>query len=96
MSKKYGTFTSSIVTSDGTAATGTNRSRVTIQNLSTVKLYVKKGTGCTSSDFSVILAPGAATDDGYGGSAEFESCCTAISIKAASGSPRCVVSIDSN
>lgn len=42
--------------------------RLFIQNLDTDPLFVKRGTGASSSSFNYVLAGGAAADDGTGGS----------------------------
>ena len=64
-----------------------------VQNLSTDKLYVKKGTGCSDSDFTVILAPGSAADDGYGASFPLGPYTGPVSVYSA-GTVRCMVSED--
>lgn len=63
-----------------------------IQNLGTDKLYVKKGTGCSTADFTMVLAPGAAQDDGFGGSFALGPYTGVVSI--AGTNPRCMVSED--
>jgi len=65
-----------------------------VQNLSTEKLYVKKGTGASAADFTVILAPGSAADDGYGGSLPLGPYSGVVSIFAISTTPRAMVSED--
>jgi len=64
-----------------------------VQNLAAAKLYVKKGTGCSASDFTVILAPGGAEDDGYGASLPLGNYSGVVSIFSL-GTPRCMVSED--
>lgn len=54
-------------TADITLAAG---ERLFIQNLGTNPLFVRRGTGATSSLFNYILAAGGAPDDGYGGTIE--------------------------
>lgn len=61
-----------------------------VQNLGTNKLYVKLGTGASTTDFTVILAPGSAADDGYGGSFPLDGWTGAVSIDGTS--PRAQVS----
>lgn len=58
-----------IVTSAGTLLSANdNRSGLIIQNLNgTNPLFVKFGTGATSTDFDVILKAGSGADDGNGG-----------------------------
>ena len=57
--------TGTIVAANGTALSyNANRAGGFIQNLSTVKLYVKKGAGCSDTDFHGIIVGGTATDDG--------------------------------
>lgn len=43
-----------------------------IQNLGTNALFVKYGSGATTSDFDVVLKAGSANDDGTGGSHAME------------------------
>lgn len=83
---------SSIVSANGTALAA-NRGRVGgfLQNLSTDKLYVKKGAGASTSDFSAVLVGGSATDDGYGGTFPFDHYQGLVSVFS-SGTVRCVVS----
>ena len=69
-----------------------NRRDGLIHNLGTEKLYVKKGTGCSTSDFTVILAPGSTQDDGFGGSFPIGPYSGVVSI--AGTTPRCMVSED--
>lgn len=58
-----------LVAADGLALAANNyRKGGLIQNLGTAKLYVRFGAAATTSLFRAILAPGGATDDGYGGS----------------------------
>lgn len=57
-----------IVTSAGQLLPANDKRRtVIIQNLGTNPLFVKFGTGATTSDFDIILSPGTASDDGLGG-----------------------------
>lgn len=65
---------SGIITSAGTllAANSTRRGLI-IQNLNaTNPLFVKFGSGASSSDFDIILKAGAAADDGLGGTISFD------------------------
>jgi len=52
-----------------TTALASNRARVgfMLQNLGTNPLFVKYGTGATTSDFSVVLKGSSVQDDGTGG-----------------------------
>ena len=86
--------TATIVTSSGTVLAA-NAARVDglVQNLGTVKLYVKKGPNCSDTDFTSVLAPGASTDDGYGGSLPLSGYAGQVSVYSAV-SVRCVVSED--
>jgi len=43
-----------------------NRRTVILQNCGIVPVFVKLGSGCTTSDFSFILAAGTAANDGLG------------------------------
>ncbi len=67
-----------------------DRRCVIIQNLGTSTLYVKFGTGATTSDFDLILKAGTANDDGLGGTVSYDvlSYTGAISV-ASAGSIRC-------
>lgn len=65
-----------------------------VQNLSAEKLYVKKGTGCSDTDFTVILAPGTVADDGLGASLPLGCYSGVVSIFAVSLAPRAMVSED--
>jgi len=89
--------TNTLVTTAGAAVTvlnaNTYRRGGLIQNLNTAKLYVKKGTGCSDADFTMVLAPGAGADDGYGGSLALGNYKGPVSIYHAS-SVRCMVSED--
>ncbi len=83
-----------IVVANGTAlAERTHRVGGFIQNLAALKLYVKKGAGCSASDFTAILVGGSAEDDGYGGSFPIGDYSGIVTIFS-TGTPRCVVSED--
>lgn len=57
-----------IQTSAGTALAANNqRSAFIIQNLGTNPLFVKLGTGASTTDFHFILKAGTGADDGLGG-----------------------------
>jgi len=84
--------TSTVVTSDGTAlAANATRQAFAIQNLATMPLYVKLGSGASSSSFSFVLKAGTAANDGTGGFFSDSSYIGIVTIAAASGSPRVVV-----
>ena len=72
MSKQTIKLRKSVNTAPVSAATAleANEARVNyfIQNLGTNPLYVKEGSGATSSDFTFVLAGGTGADDGTGGS----------------------------
>jgi hypothetical protein len=90
---KAATATSAIVTADGDAlASNANRKAWSIQNLDDAAVYVKFGASASSSDFNVVLKAGAAANDGSGGFFSDSSYTGVVSIAAASGSPRVVVS----
>lgn len=84
------TTTASGIASAATAAAA-NEARVgyLIQNLGTNPLFVKEGSGATTSDFSYILSAGTANDNGTGGNYETvsEQCYTGV-ITIAGTSPR--------
>lgn len=84
-----------LVTANGTVLTANfGRRDGLVQNLAAEKLYVKKGTGCSDSDFTMILAPAIAEDDGYGGSFPLGPYSGPVSIFAISTTPRAMVSED--
>lgn len=94
------TFSASVAVSTLKTANGSvlseNRHRVNglVQNLAAEKLYVKKGPDCSASDFTALLSPGSAEDDGYGGSYPLGAYTGVVSVFAISESPRCMVSED--
>jgi len=65
---------SGIITSAGTLlAANLNRTGLIIQNLNgTDPLFIKFGSGATSSDFDLILKRGTANDDGIGGTFSYD------------------------
>jgi hypothetical protein len=67
-----------------------NRKGGFIQNLQNEKLYVYWGTGASATVFSAILAPGAAVDDGLGGSLPFNGYTGVVSVFGAVN-VRCIV-----
>lgn len=80
-----------LATSDGDKLSSGDRIRVTIKNLGTTKLYVYKGTGASTTVFTDILVADTGVDAGYGGGVCWDGWEGAVSIKAASGSPRCII-----
>lgn len=68
---KTKTTTRSGIASSTTAASA-NEARISykIQNLGQNPLFVKEGSGATTSDFDHVLAAGTANDNGTGGSYE--------------------------
>lgn len=65
-----------------------NRRTVIVQNLGTNPLFVKFGTGASSSDFDVVLKGGTAPDDGLGGTVSFDVLSYTGTISSAGTSPR--------
>lgn len=61
------------ISSNATAlASNVERGAFTIQNLGQNALFVKLGSGASTSDFTVVLKGGTANDDGSGGSLSME------------------------
>lgn len=89
-SQQYSTASGAIVTSDGTAGTIASGGKGFIQNLDDAAVYVKLGTGASSSSFNFVLSAGSAANDGLGGSKEIADYVGIVSIAAAAGSPRVV------
>lgn len=89
---KLAVATSAIVTSDGVALAANNqRVGFLIQNLDDAAVYVKLGAGASSTDFSCVLQAGTASNDGKGGVLSDRVYTGVVSIAAAAGSPRVVV-----
>lgn len=89
------TSTSTLITSNSNvAAADLTRTAFYIQNLQTTALYYYLGTGCSLTTFSGILVPCQSVNDGYGGSIRISAADYngPISLFAASGSPRAIVS----
>lgn len=78
-----------IASSTTAAAANVARANYFIQNLGQNPLFVKEGSGASSSDFTFVLAAGSANDNGTGGSMNSSSdgCWTGI-ITIAGTSPR--------
>jgi hypothetical protein len=91
-SPQYGGPTDTIVTSDGTAGTIATGGMAFIQNLDDAAVYVKLGSGASSSNFSFVLSAGSAANDGLGGSREIINYAGIVTIAAAAGSPRLIFS----
>jgi hypothetical protein len=84
-----------LCTTNGTVLTANyGRRDGLVQNLAAEKLYVKKGAGCSATDFTVILSPCVAEDDGYGASLPLGNYSGVVSIFAISTTPRAMVSED--
>lgn len=90
--RQYTTATASIATSDGTVGTITTGGKMTLQNCGTAAVYVKRGTGASSSSFNWILSACTAQDDGLGGSCEIADYVGAISIDGVA-TPRVAVTL---
>jgi hypothetical protein len=75
-------------TTDATVFTLAAGEKGFIQNLDDVALYVKQGASASTSSFSYVLAAGTAADDGKGGAKIIDDWVGAVSVAAASGSPR--------
>lgn len=81
--------TSGILTAGGDVLTANAaRIEVTVQNLGTNPIYVRKGTGASASNFDFALSGGSVNDDGKGGFASFE---WIGDVSVAGTSPRFVV-----
>lgn len=70
MRKNTTPSTATPVTADGTLDLATGQ-RAHVQNCGTAKIYVKVGSGASSSSFHAVLAAGYADDDGLGGLYEY-------------------------
>ena len=87
-------YSSTVHTRTGISSSATalsandNRRTVLIQNLGTNPLFVKFGTGATTSDFDIILKGGTANDDGLGGVLSFDTLSYTGVITIAGTSPR--------
>ena len=91
-SRQYGTATASIVTSDGSAGTIATGGKMTLQNCGTAAVYVKRGSGASSSSFNWILSACTAQDDGLGGSCEISDYVGIVSIDGVA-TPRVAVTL---
>jgi hypothetical protein len=84
--------TSGIASATTAAAANPARSSYKIQNLGQNALFVKEGTGATTSNFSYVLAAGTANDNGTAG--DYESPAGQVytgAITIAGTSPRYVI-----
>lgn len=88
------TNSSGILTSAGTAlAANPARMSYHIQNLGTNPLFVREGSGASTTNFDYILAGGSGADDGSGGSYDSPAGQTYTGIITFAGTaPRCVAS----
>lgn len=68
--RQYTNVTTSIVAVDGSAGDIAAGGKMTLQNCGTAAVYVKRGTGASSSSFNWVLSACSAQDDGLGGSVE--------------------------
>lgn len=90
--KQYTTATASIVTSDGLAGAIATGGKMTLQNCGTAAVYVKRGTGASSSSFNWILSACVAQDDGVGGSCVIDDFVGQVTIDGVA-TPRVAVTI---
>lgn len=90
--KQYTTATPSIATADGEVGTIAAGGKMTLQNCGTGVVYVKRGTGASSSSFNWVLSACTAQDDGLGGSCEIADFIGVVSIDGAA-TPRVAVTI---
>jgi hypothetical protein len=89
---QYSTATPTIAVADGTVGTLAAGQKMTLQNCGTAAVYVKRGTGASSSSFNWVLSACTAADDGLGGSVEIDDWIGAVSIDGV-GTPRVAVTI---
>jgi hypothetical protein len=76
----------SVRSSAGEVATVAAGTKCFIQNLGTNALFVRRGTGATSSAFNYVLQGGGVNDDGTGGSIEIDDFVGVVSV--AGSNPR--------
>lgn len=88
--KQYTTTPSNytVATADTTVFTLAAGERGFIQNLDDAALAVKYGTGASSSSFSFVYGPGAASDDGKGGYRFITDWVGPVSVAAMTGTAR--------
>lgn len=95
--KQYDTSSSSTpITTDGTVFTLAAGEKGFLQNLDDAAVYVKYGTGASSSSFNFVLKAGTASNDGLGGYTMIDDWIGVVSIAAATGSPRVIATKLSN
>lgn len=88
-SSQVGTRTG-ILTSAGTLlAVNDNRRGLIVQNLGTNPLFVKFGTGASSTSFDIVLRAGSTNDDGSGGVLSYDVLSYTGIITVAGTSVRC-------
>lgn len=78
------------ITGDGDLFTLAAGEKGFIQNLDDAAVYVRYGTGASSSAFQFVLKAGTAANDGNGGSVVIDDWIGVVSIAAATGSPRVI------
>jgi len=83
--------TPSIASAATALAANSNRIYFIITNLGTNPLFVRFGTGASTTVFHVLLAPGNANDDGLGASYESSALCYTGEVSIAGTSPRYTV-----
>lgn len=87
-SQKSTVSTATPVTTDSTVFTLAGGEKGYIQNLAAVAVYVKLGASASSSSFNWVLKAGTAANDGLGGVLVIDDYIGAVSIAAASSTPR--------
>jgi hypothetical protein len=86
--KTIATSSGGLKTADATSAANTARVGFSIQNQDDVKLYVKLGTGCSTTSYDYILNASTTTADGTGGMLFLDNYVGPISVKdGAAGTP---------
>lgn len=85
--------TTGILTTGGDILTANDGRRwFLVQNLGTNPLFLKLGTGASSTSFNVILKAGTAADDGLGGAYESQTVVFTGIVSVAGTTPRFVIS----
>lgn len=91
VAQQYDTVSNaSPITADGDVFTLAAGEKGFIQNLDDAAVYVRYGTGASSSLFQFVLKAGTAANDGNGGSVVIDDWIGVVSIAAAAGSPRVI------
>lgn len=89
--KQYSTVsTGTPITADGTVFTLAAGEKGSIQNLDDAAVYVKLGASASSSSFNFVLPAGVAANDGTSPVFILDDFIGAVSIAAATGSPRVI------